>query len=65
MIGDEIPLERGLCCFYEMQREFERRGYPTETQAALCYEAGYQAGLAEVKSKVAKIFLPDKKPEWA
>ena len=48
-----IELERGLCCFYELQREFERRELPEEKRCAFCWESGYQAGKAEALSAAA------------
>ena len=52
MADDNLPLERGLCYFFEQQREFERRALPIEKQVALGYEAGFQAGKTELKRKV-------------
>lgn len=53
MADTEIPLERGLCYFYEVQNEFERRGLPIDKQVAFGFEAGYQAGKAEAMSESA------------
>ena len=63
-----IELERGLCCFYDLQREFERRELPEEKQCAFCWEAGYQAGKAEAMSAAALEMLRKnaeaKPPRW-
>jgi len=47
MVKNEIPLERGLSYYYEVQKEFERRELPIDKQVAFGFEAGYQAGHAE------------------
>ena len=56
-----VGLERGLCFYFEQCSEFDRRALPVEKQVAFGFEAGYQAGKAEVKAAVAKIFLPEKR----
>ncbi len=57
MADTEIPLERGLCYFYEVQNEFERRGLPIDKQVAFGFEAGYQAGKAKALSEEAMKIL--------
>jgi hypothetical protein len=65
MADTTVELERGLCYYFEQQKEFERRALPIEKQVAFGFEAGYQAGKAEVKARVARIFLPESKNnEW-
>lgn len=49
---NEIPLERGLTYYYQQQDEFDARGLPTETQAAVCFEAGYQLGRHERQQQI-------------
>ena len=61
---DEIPLERGLCFYYEQQGEFERKELPIEKQVAIAFEVGRQVGKCEVKSSVAMIFKPDSGNIW-
>jgi|GEM_PF-4810246 len=54
-----IPLERGLCFYFEQEDEFARRSTPVEKQVALAYEAGFQAGKAEINSKITMNLKPD------
>jgi len=51
-------LERGLCWFYENDREMSRKCLPVEKRVALGYEAGFQAGQTERRDKALKAFKP-------
>ncbi len=57
---DCLPLEPGLCFFYENQSEFERKEIPVEKQVALAWQAGRQAGRCELREKVVKVFKPER-----
>lgn len=46
---DDIPLERGLCFYYEMENEFEKRSLPVEKQVAIAFEAGRRIGQSETR----------------
>lgn len=54
-----ILLERGLCFYFEHSDEFERRATPIEKQVAFAYEAGFQAGRAEINTKITIHAKPD------
>lgn len=61
----EMPLERGLCYAYEVIDEFEEKQFSKEKQIAIAYETGIEIGKCLMKMRVANIFKPDSKVEWA
>jgi len=62
-MSDEIPLERGLCWYYENIREMEKRKLPTDKRFALAYEAGRHDMRIDLKQRVLNsIKLPN--IEW-
>jgi len=55
-VDDNVCLEKGLCYFFENQREFEKKQLPVEKQVALGFEAGFEAGRTMLRQTVAKTF---------
>lgn len=53
-MDNEIPLELGLCWYYENIKEIKTKNVPEDKSHALAFEAGMQIGAAKLKERVIK-----------